>query len=101
MCRTVYRYQINNNGKFVVEEGYLIEHMYDADFDNGSYTPSQQRKKCSLKEGEVTGNHAVWLYEPNEKLAKQLIIKQIREQINRYNDIIDNLNTKIELLKDG
>lgn len=97
----VYRYQINNNGEFVVEKGYLSRYRDSAEFENGSYTPSMQKKKCSPNEGEVTGNNAVWFYEPNEKLAKERIIEHLKEQINHYNDLIKNLNTKIELLKDG
>lgn len=101
MDRKVYRYQINNNGEFVVEEGYVIKgFLHSAYFETGSLTPSQQRKKCALNEGEVTGANAVWFYEPNEKLAKQLIIEHLREQVNHYNKLIENLNTKIELLKE-
>ncbi len=98
---SIWRYQINNNGQFVIENGHMCKYSKYAEFYTYATTPSQQRKKLSLVEGEVTGNNAVWLKERNDDLAKELIIKHMQEQIEYYNSLIESLNIKIELLKDG
>lgn len=65
---------------------------------DGIFVTKTKNFTCSTKP-EVVSNAVVWLPEPNERLARQILIQYHEKEISKLKEKIDNHINKILILK--